>query len=60
MLFDDRNDVLHADLASLARYVVTIIRGMVIDAMQPIRRISVPWLWIGQLQMLRSSSWPSK
>jgi len=32
MLFDDRNDVLHADLASLARYVVTIIRGMVIDA----------------------------
>jgi hypothetical protein len=52
--------VLHADLASLARYVVTIIRGMVIDAMQPIRRISVPWLWIGQLQMLRSSSWPSK
>ena len=32
MLFDDRNDVLHADLASLARYVVTIIRGMAIDA----------------------------
>jgi hypothetical protein len=32
MLFDDRNDVLHASPASLARYVVTIIRGMVIKA----------------------------
>jgi hypothetical protein len=32
MLFDDRNDVLHASPASLARYVVTIIRGMAIWA----------------------------
>jgi hypothetical protein len=29
MLFNDRNDVLHADPASRARYIVTIIRRKV-------------------------------
>lgn len=28
VLFDDGNDVLHTDPANLARYIVTIIRGM--------------------------------